>query len=150
MTFYHNLIKACDEQGLNPVDVAKACGASYQSISMWRSGSTPRIETIYRIASHLGIDAAMLIPSSGVIVERVNNTPYISPAARQQVVAKETADWPKGRDAIAKIVEVLPRAQQEAVYAMVTAIAFSERINIPAAAVLPDSEFTYVPWIPRG
>ena len=58
-TFYE---KVCKEKGLRNSDVSKATGVSKQTLSDWKKrNSTPKAETLKRIADYLGVSVDYLL-----------------------------------------------------------------------------------------
>ena len=62
--FFDNLKEACFKKGTSPTALLKSLGMSTSSVTSWKKGGTPSINTIYRLANGLGVDPAVLIDSA--------------------------------------------------------------------------------------
>ena len=62
--FYDNLKSICDKKNTSPTAVAGAIGMSKSNASEWKAGKSPRLDTVYKIAEHLGVSPITLIRDS--------------------------------------------------------------------------------------
>lgn len=59
---YENVKRLCEERGTNIFNLEKACEISNGTIGKWaKRNSSPRVETIRRIANHLGVSVDELL-----------------------------------------------------------------------------------------
>lgn len=61
--FYKKLRALCVERDTSPSAVALAIGISKSNVTVWKSGKYPKVETLMKIAEHLEVDAAELLPT---------------------------------------------------------------------------------------
>lgn len=64
VTFFDKLKEACFKKGTSPTALLKSLGMSTSSVTSWKKGVTPSINTVYRLAESLGVDPAVLIDSA--------------------------------------------------------------------------------------
>lgn len=60
--FYDTLKEICKENHTSPSAVALAIGMSKSNVTEWKKGRSPKLDTVIKIAKHLSISAAELIP----------------------------------------------------------------------------------------
>ena len=60
--FYDTLKAICDKKKTSPSAVALAIGMSKSNVTEWKKGRSPRLDTVIKIAEHLGVNPAKLIP----------------------------------------------------------------------------------------
>lgn len=60
--FYEILKEACEAKKTSPTAVCVALGMSKSHVTAWQNGRSPKLDTVMRIAEHLGISATDLIP----------------------------------------------------------------------------------------
>lgn len=53
--FYTNLKRICEEKGTSPTTAATACGLSSAAPVYWKRGSTPKADTVQKLADFLGV-----------------------------------------------------------------------------------------------
>lgn len=53
--FYDNLKRICEENGTSPTSAAIACGLSSAAPVYWKRGSTPKADTVQKLADFLGV-----------------------------------------------------------------------------------------------
>ena len=56
--FYDLLEKVCKEQGTSPSAVALAAGLSKSNVTNWKSGASPTLATVMRLAKELKVSPA--------------------------------------------------------------------------------------------
>lgn len=61
MTFYDVLQSVCKKKHTSPSAVAMALGMSKSNVTKWKTGKTPRLDVIIKMADHLGVSAATLV-----------------------------------------------------------------------------------------
>ena len=54
--FYDKLSAICKQQNTSPSAVALALGMSKSNVTRWKSGQTPKIETVTALADYLHVD----------------------------------------------------------------------------------------------
>lgn len=59
--FYDKLKSICDQRGTYPSVVASQVGISSGTVSGWKSGASPRLDAVERIAAQLGITVSELL-----------------------------------------------------------------------------------------
>ena len=59
--FYENLKQACKKKKTSPSAVALALGMSKSNVTEWKKGRSPKLDTVLKIAEHLGVSASSLI-----------------------------------------------------------------------------------------
>lgn len=64
VTFFDKLKEACFKKGTSPTALLKSLGMSTSSVTSWKKGVTPSINTIYCLAESLGVDPVVLIDSA--------------------------------------------------------------------------------------
>ena len=60
MNFFERYCILCKEQGSTPNGVAKKLGVASASVTQWKQGSVPRVETLARIADYFGVTVEYL------------------------------------------------------------------------------------------
>ncbi len=60
-TFYERFYTLCRQHGTSPNAVARAVGASSDSVTAWKRGATPRMTTLTALAEYLGVPADVLL-----------------------------------------------------------------------------------------
>lgn len=60
--FYDTLKEICDKKHTSPSAVALAIGMSKSNVTEWKNGRSPKLDTVIKIAKHLSINPAKLIP----------------------------------------------------------------------------------------
>lgn len=60
--FYDVLKEVCTKKKTTPSAVCVALGMSKSSATKWKNGSSPNVDTVVRIAEHLGVSPARLLP----------------------------------------------------------------------------------------
>lgn len=63
--FYDNLKEICDKKHTSPSAVCVALKMSKSSVTEWKRGRNPNLDTVIKIANHLSINPAKLIPKDG-------------------------------------------------------------------------------------
>ena len=63
--FYDNLKEICDKKKTTPSAVCRALGMSKSNVTKWKTGASPRLDVVIRIAEHLKVNPSKLIPKSG-------------------------------------------------------------------------------------
>ena len=64
MNFFERYCSLCKEQGSTPNGVAKKLGIASASVTQWKQGSVPRVETLARIADYFGVTVEYLTGKS--------------------------------------------------------------------------------------
>lgn len=59
--FFERLSELCQEKGTSPNAVAKKLGISSGSITAWKKGTLPRIETVQKLAEYFHVSADYLL-----------------------------------------------------------------------------------------
>lgn len=62
--FYETLKKICDEKQTSPSAVCAALSMSKSNVTEWKNGRSPKLDTVVKIADHLGVNPAELIPKA--------------------------------------------------------------------------------------
>lgn len=62
--FFDNFKAICDKKGLKPNPVAQACGASNNSATKWKKGSSPNSEIVVKLANYLNVSTDYLLLGS--------------------------------------------------------------------------------------
>jgi transcriptional regulator with XRE-family HTH domain len=60
--FYETLKEVCKKKKTSPSAVCLALGMSKSNVTDWKNGRSPKLETVVKIAEHLGVTPAKLIP----------------------------------------------------------------------------------------
>ena len=60
--FYDTLKAICKEKHTSPSAVCVALGISKNNATHWKQGKSPRLDVVLRIAEHLKVNPAKLIP----------------------------------------------------------------------------------------
>lgn len=60
--FYETLKAICKEKHTSPTAVCEAIGISKNHVTRWKNGKSPRLDVLTRIAQHLKVRPAKLIP----------------------------------------------------------------------------------------
>lgn len=60
--FYDNLKEICTKKKTSPCAVCMALGMSKANVTAWKNGRSPNLDTLQKIAAHLGVNPARLIP----------------------------------------------------------------------------------------
>lgn len=63
--FYEVLKEVCEKKKTSPSAVCLAIGISKSNITEWKRGQMPRLDVVLKIANHLSINPARLIPKEG-------------------------------------------------------------------------------------
>ena len=61
MDFFTNYERLCRQATLTPNGVAKILGIPSSSVTQWKNGSTPRAETLQKIAEFFKVDTSYLL-----------------------------------------------------------------------------------------
>ena len=69
MTFYEILRTTCEKKQTSPSAVVTALGMSKSNITKWKSGRSPRLNVVIKIADHLGVSATSLVRGVDIIDE---------------------------------------------------------------------------------
>ena len=64
MNFFERYCSLCKEQSSTPNGVAKKLGVASASVTQWKQGSVPRVETLTRIADYFGVTVEYLTGKS--------------------------------------------------------------------------------------
>lgn len=83
--FFDNLKEACFKKGTSPTALLKSLGMSTSSVTSWKKGVTPSINTVYRLAESLGVDPAVLIDSATRSAFDAYNEGYIDGMEDDQI-----------------------------------------------------------------
>jgi transcriptional regulator with XRE-family HTH domain len=59
--FYEILKEICEKKKTTPSAVCVALGMSKSSATKWKNGSSPNVETVVKIAEHLGVSPALFV-----------------------------------------------------------------------------------------
>ena len=59
--FYEILKEICEKKKTTPSAVCVALGMSKSSATKWKHGSSPNVETVVKIADHLGVSPALFM-----------------------------------------------------------------------------------------
>lgn len=62
--FYDTLKEICQKKKTTPSAVCLAIGISKSHVTEWKRGRSPKLDTVVKIANHLNISAARLIPKN--------------------------------------------------------------------------------------
>ena len=62
--FYETLKAICDKKKTSPSAVALAIGMSKSNVTEWKKGRSPKLDTVIKIAEHLGVNPAKLVTKS--------------------------------------------------------------------------------------
>lgn len=60
--FYETLKELCDKKNTTPSAVCVALNISKSNATEWKNGRSPKLDTVIRIAEHLGVSPSRLIP----------------------------------------------------------------------------------------
>lgn len=89
MAFYENFESLCKERGISPTRAARDNGLKQQSVSSWKTrGSTPKAETVQKLADYFGVSMAELLGDSPII--------FTVSIAELQDDLEKRARWRKG------------------------------------------------------
>lgn len=59
---YENVKRLCKEKNITIMDLEKACGIANGTVGKWSlRGSSPRVETLLRIAGYFGVSMDELV-----------------------------------------------------------------------------------------
>lgn len=59
---YENVVRLCKQNGTNISNLEKACGIANGTVGKWAlRSSTPRVDTLLRIASYFGVSMDELV-----------------------------------------------------------------------------------------
>lgn len=61
MNFFERYCGLCREEGSTPNGVAKKLGIASASVTQWKQGSVPRVETLSKIAEYFGVTVDYLL-----------------------------------------------------------------------------------------
>lgn len=64
MNFFERYCGLCKDQGSTPNGVAKKLGVASASVTQWKQGSVPRVETLAKIADYFGVTVDYLTGKS--------------------------------------------------------------------------------------
>lgn len=64
MNFFERYCGLCRDEGSSPNGVAKKLGIASASVTQWKQGSLPRVETLARIAEYFGVTVDYLTGKS--------------------------------------------------------------------------------------
>lgn len=64
MSFWDRFYKLCIENGTKPSPVVKELGISAGSVTKWKKGTTPTLETAFLIANRFNVSVEYLIGDS--------------------------------------------------------------------------------------
>lgn len=59
--FYDRFMRVCEKNGRAPSAVALASGMSKANVTNWKSGASPKLETVTRLAKELGVPVIELL-----------------------------------------------------------------------------------------
>lgn len=59
--FYDKLCEICREKNISVTNMVKELGLSSGNLSKWKSGGSPRADTLQKIASYLGVTTDTLL-----------------------------------------------------------------------------------------
>lgn len=62
--FYRAFERVCKEKKTTPCAVVTALGMSRGNITAWKKGRAPNLETLVKLANHLGVCVSKLIPDT--------------------------------------------------------------------------------------
>ena len=62
--FYDNLKDVCQKKRTSPSAVCLAIGISKSNVTEWSKGRSPKLDTVVKIANHLNVSPAKLIPKA--------------------------------------------------------------------------------------
>ena len=62
--FYNNFKRICKEKGHTVSEVIRSIGMPRSTVTYWRQGKLPTLNTIYRLAEALGVKPSDLVPDS--------------------------------------------------------------------------------------
>lgn len=69
MAFYEVFDRLCNEKGVTPTQVARDNGLTQQTVSHWKTrGSTPKAQTIQKLADYFGVSTADLIGDETTVI----------------------------------------------------------------------------------
>ena len=60
--FYETLKAVCEKKRTSPSKVCVDLKMSKSNVTEWKNGKYPRLDVLIKIANHLGINPAKLIP----------------------------------------------------------------------------------------
>lgn len=60
--FYDNLKEICEKKNTSPSAVCLKLGMSKSNVTEWKKGRSPKLDTVIKIANHLSVNPARLIP----------------------------------------------------------------------------------------
>lgn len=127
--------------GLSQSDVAEKLGVSVSSYSGYERGARdPSVAQLTKLAEILSIPVAVFFGSK--MQQPVAGTEEARlPSGVVGYLMRRMEPWPRGVNAIAEIVRLLPRSQQEIAYSLVVSLAISSQIEIPDGLKLTDNDF---------
>lgn len=59
--FYEILKEICEKKKTTPSAVCVALGMSKGNVTKWKHGSSPNVDTVVKIADHLGVSPALFV-----------------------------------------------------------------------------------------
>lgn len=60
--FYDTFAEVCKKKKTSPCAVALAIGISKSNVTEWKKGRSPKLDTVLKLAKHLGVSPMQLIP----------------------------------------------------------------------------------------
>jgi len=71
--FYDNFMQLCQSKGVTPTKVARDIGILQSTVSMWKKqGTTPRYDTLKKLAKYFGVSVNDLLSDSEKISEALD------------------------------------------------------------------------------
>ena len=64
--FYDTLKEVCVKKHTSPSAVCLALGISKSNVTNWKAGKSPKLDVVIKIAEHLSVNPARLIPKKEV------------------------------------------------------------------------------------
>lgn len=61
MSFYEQMLKICNQEGISPTRIAEDVGLTSKSATGWKNGSVPRKSTLKAIADRYGVTVDWLM-----------------------------------------------------------------------------------------
>ena len=59
--FYDRFVELCNEINISPSIVAETIGLNRSSVTFWKRGSTPKGETLRKLANYFGVSVDYLL-----------------------------------------------------------------------------------------
>lgn len=109
--FYDVFERLCEEKGKAVTAVAREVGISPNAPQQWRSGSKPRIDTLYKLAEYFGVPLSVLTGREPEPQKTMY--PPIITEDEMQIVGMLRTLTPEQRQAAVGVISSFARQQAE-------------------------------------